>query len=209
MPDRYAQALCDFGRAAAKAGLLSSTCGNASIRIDTDRIALSGAGAPLAALEPDHLAVLTLADARHVGGAKPSMESEIHRRIYEVRPQTGAVLHCQSRSATLLACLQDPPRNLDLIPEVPAYVRRHAYVDYAAPGSEALAQRVADAFMDPDVTVVQMRNHGQVIIGAHAAAVLRRGVFFELGCWLASQGHELRTIPDEEASALRDYARDV
>ena len=66
-----------------------------------------------------------------------------------------------------------------------------------------------EAFADPDVTVVQMRNHGQGIIGADPSAVVRRGVFFELACWLASQGRELTTIPDDEAAALREYARDV
>ena len=63
-------------------------------------------------------------------------------------------------------------------------------------GSEAFAVLVAEALADPDVTVVQMTNHGQLICGADAATVLRRGVFFAFACSLRAKGGEtLRTIP--------------
>jgi L-fuculose-phosphate aldolase len=135
------------------------------------------------------------------------MEVEIHRRAYGARPGTEAVLHCQSRAATLLACHREPPASLDFIPEVPAYVRRHAYVPYHNPGSSELAGAVCGALEDPEVTVVQMTNHGQIIIGAGPEEVVRRATFFELACWMAAQGLPLGTIAEEDVRALRDYGR--
>lgn len=207
--DQRIDDLIRFGRAASDAGLMSSTCGNASLRLDGDRMLITASGAPLAALTPDVLSVVALEDGVHLTGPHPSMEAEIHRRAYLRRPDANAVLHCQSQGATLLACMQDPPRNLDLIPEIPAYVRRHAYAPWAAPGSLALADGVEHALLDPDVTVVQMVNHGQVILGSTWSQAIRRGTFFELAAWMASRGVPLRTIPQADADALRAMTRGV
>ncbi len=200
--------LIAFGSDAFTAGLLSSTCGNASVRLDAETLLISGTGTRVQDLAPDQLSTVRIADGAVLAGPDASMETSMHRQIYALRPDVGAVLHCQSPAATLLACHKSPPTNLDLIPEVPAYVRRHAYVPWAMAGSEALAASVAGALVDPDVTVVQMTNHGQLICGATPAAVLRRGVFFEFACTLWAQGGDaLRTIPAGDAESLRAYGR--
>lgn len=198
-----------FGKAVAESGLLASTCGNVSLRVDEKTIIVSASGSELGSLGPDDATFVALDDGSSVGTAKPSMEADLHRRVYLARPSAGAIVHCQSRSATLLACMNDPPRNLDLVPEIPAYVRAHAYVPWGMPGSPKLAADVGEAFEDEQVTVVQMRNHGQVIIGGTWQKAVRRGLFFELACWLASNAANLRTIPDEDAERLRTFARDV
>ena len=193
--------LLTFSHRAAASGLLSSTCGNASLRLGEDRLVITASGASLGLLTADDVAIVSLADGRHLDGPRPSMETGFHRRVYLARPAARAVLHAQARAATALACWAEPPANLDLIPEVPAYVRRHAYAPWAMPGSDALA--------DPEVTVVQLVNHGQVILGAHWEEVLRRGHFFELACHIALSGRPLRTIPPEDALALRAMTRGV
>ena len=199
--------LVEFGRAAADAGLLQSTCGNASLRLDEHTLLISASGSTLARLKRGDLARVRLEDGTPLDGPKPSMETVLHRRIYRLRPEVGAILHGQSRSATLAACMESPPTCLDFVPEIPAYVRAHAYVPYAQPGSETLAAGVEAAFREPEVTVVQMVNHGQVIVGATYPDVLRRGAFFELACFIATQGHATRTIPPEDAAAVRNYCR--
>ncbi len=207
--DAACDALLELAHRAAESGLLASTCGNASVRVGDARMLITGAGTSLATLARADIAVVALVDGAHLDGPRPSMETGFHRRAYVARPLAGAVLHCQSRAATVLACAAEPPENLDLIPEVPAYVRRHAYADWALPGTDALADAVGRALADPDVTIVQMRNHGQVIVGASGREVIRRGVFFEMACAMAVSGVALCTIPEADARALRDMARDV
>jgi ribulose-5-phosphate 4-epimerase/fuculose-1-phosphate aldolase len=201
------ESLIRFGREAAETGLLASTSGNVSLRHD-ERLVISAAGAYLGALTEDDLSVVDLSSGERLSGPPPSLEVEIHRRVCLARPGVGAVLHCQSRAATLLACSEDAPSNIDFIPEIPAYVRAHAYVPYDSPGSGDLATSVGRAFEDPEVTVVQLVNHGQVVIGANRETTVRRAVFFELGCWMATQGRPLRVLPEQEARILRGYARD-
>lgn len=198
-----------FGKAVAGGGLVESSSGNVSVRLDAERMLVSASGCELGALTQEHVSVVSLRDGNAMQGPEPSLERELHRRVYAVRETVQAVLHCQSRAATLLACREDPPANLDFIPEVPAYVRAHAYVPYATPGSEKLADSVSRAFEDPEVTVVQMRNHGQVVIGSTWREAVRRAAFFELACWMATRGQPLTTIPPDLAAVLRSYARDV
>lgn len=201
--------LIRFGRAAAEEGLLISTCGNASLRLDAERIVISASGSELRCLEAPQVAVVRIADGGHLEGPRPSLETDLHCAIYRVRPGVQAALHYQSRAATLLACQIDPPSDLNFIPEIPAYVRAHATVPYASPGSGDLARSVASALDDPDVTLIQMRNHGQVVVGATWTKAIRRAVFFELACWMASQGVALQTIPHADVLRLRQEARDV
>jgi ribulose-5-phosphate 4-epimerase/fuculose-1-phosphate aldolase len=201
--------LIELGSAVAEAGLAEATAGNVSVRLDGARMLLSASGSALGALTPEDVTIVALEDGTVIEGPEPSLERELHRRIYNVREAAGAILHCQSPAATVLACRDDPPANLDFVPEIPAYVRAHAYVPYAMPGSEQLAASVARAFEDPEVTVVQMRNHGQVVIGSTWRKAFRRAAFFEMACWMAARDPDLRTIPPEEAARLRACARDV
>jgi len=201
--------LIDFGAAVAEAGLAEATAGNVSLRLDADTLLISASGCELGALTHDGVAAVALADGAVAQGPAPSLECELHRRVYAAREAVGAVLHGQSPAATLLACRDDPPASLDFIPEIPAYVRGHAYVPFAPPGTEPLAESVARAFDDGEVTVVQMRNHGQVVIGSTWRKAVRRAVFFEMACWMATQDSALRTIPPREIARLRAFARDV
>jgi len=207
LDDDAIEVLVSFAREAAASGLLSSTCGNASVRAGDDRLVITASGASLGHLTKRDVAIVRLSDGAHLDGPRPSMETGFHRRVYRERPAARAVLHAQARAATALCCWAHPPDNLDLIPEVPAYVRRHAYAAWAMPGSEALADAVGLALADPDVTVVQLVNHGQVILGASPAEVLRRGHFFELACSIALSGQPLRTLPPADADALRAMTR--
>ncbi len=199
--DEARQRLVRFSKEAAAQALLVSTCGNASLRLDEGRMLLTGTGTELANLSARHLSTVDLATGLS-SGAKPSSEWELHRQVYLARPEVGAVLHCQSQAATLLACSHVRPQELNFIPEIPAYVGSHAYVPYLRPGTVEMAQVVVQALTDPQVTVVQLTNHGQLVVGKDAPTVLRRAIFFERACWLALQGRPLSVISPEECEYL-------
>lgn len=202
-------ALIQFGQAALRERLVASSCGNVSVRLDADRFVISASGAEVGCLALDTLSIVSLREGTRLAGPKPSVEAELHRQVYCSRASISAVLHCQSPAATLFACDANAPINLDFFPEMPAYVRKFAGVPYAPPGSPELAKSVTDALIDPDVTIVQLRNHGQIVIGSTWQTTMRRGTCFETACWMALQGRTLQTIPEGEAARLRSSARDV
>lgn len=205
MSDRFSD-LLDLAHAAAHEGLAISTSGNASVRQSGNHMAITGTGTSLATLAPAQVSVVRLSDGQVVEGPPPSREVEIHRLAYLTRPLVRSVLHCQSPWATLAACLPAPPPDLNFIPEFPVYVRAWAHAPWHLPGSAALAEDVATALRDPDVTVVQMANHGQLVVGVSGPGVIRRARFFEMCCWMALQGRDARPLPAAEVARLRTYA---
>ena len=95
------------------------------------------------------------------GALKPSSEWRMHGRIYALRPDANAIVHCHSRHATILACAGRgiPPMHYMVgvsgKPEVPL-------APYATFGSEALAENVARTLAGGYACL--MANHGQIAV---------------------------------------------
>ncbi len=211
--ERRVEQLAAEAREAGREGLVVSTSGNFSVRLDRERFAISAARTRLAHLQPDELVVVDIAGSPRPRGAssessfRPSRETPMHRAVYAADPSVGSLLHCQSPFATLLAC-RGGPVDLDFIPEYPVYVRKFATVPYLPPGSEQLATAVSDAFSDPDVRVVQLGNHGQIVRGDSPPQCVERAVFFELACRIhvaSEPGPALRRYSAAELDELRSY----
>lgn len=154
--------LVDACRAVAAAGLSPGSSGNASVR-EGDRILITPTGSSLRRVEPGDIAELTL-DGVHVSGPAPTKEWGLHVAAYRVRPDAGAIIHLHSRAATAVSCLACAP-GADPLPAYTPYrvktLGRVALVDYAPPGSDALAEGVAAAAADAHVML--LANHGSVV----------------------------------------------
>ena len=131
-------------------------------------------------------------------GARPSSEWRFHQRILRDRPDTQAVVHVHSPSATALACLRIP---------IPAFHYMVAVAGgdsircapYELFGTERLADAVIEALRDR--TAALLANHGQVALGADLDAALRLAVEVET---LAEQYLLARSIGEP---ALLDAAQ--
>ncbi|MGK3953758.1 class II aldolase/adducin family protein [Microbacterium sp. I2] len=149
-------------RAVAAAGLSPGSSGNASIR-EGDRILITPTGSSLRRVEPGDIAELTL-DGMQVSGPAPTKEWGLHVAAYRVRPEAGAIIHLHSRAATAVSCLACAP-GVDPLPAYTPYrvktLGRVALVDYAPPGSSALAEGVGAAAVDAHVML--LANHGSVV----------------------------------------------
>lgn len=157
-----ARLLVDACRAVAGAGLSPGSSGNASIRAG-DRILITPTGSSLRRVEPGDIVELTL-DGVHVSGPAPTKEWGLHVAAYRVRPDVDAIIHLHSRAATAVSCLACAP-GADPLPAYTPYrvktLGRVALVDYAPPGSDALAEGVAAAAADAHVML--LANHGSVV----------------------------------------------
>ena len=160
-----AQDLVDACRAVAAAGLSPGSSGNASVRVG-DRILITPTGSSLRRLTTDDIAELRL-DGTPVSGPAPTKEWGLHVAAYRVRPDARAVIHLHSRAATAVSCLLCAP-GADPLPAYTPYrlrtLGRVRLVDYAPPGSAALADGVARAATDAHVML--LANHGSVVCAA-------------------------------------------
>jgi methylthioribulose-1-phosphate dehydratase len=86
----------DFGQQ----GWTPATSGNYSVRLSSDRIAMTRSGVHKRHLDRDGLMLVDL-DGRPRDDGRPSAETGLHTQLYRLDPEIGAVLHVHSPAATV------------------------------------------------------------------------------------------------------------
>lgn len=140
-------------------GLNRGTSGNVSARCG-EAMLVTPSGVPASRLTADQMVLIQSDGSTAAGSLKPSSEWRMHQGILDRRPDVGAVVHCHSRHATILACANRP------IPAVHYMVAVGGgasvpVAPYATFGSEELAQVVVEA-LDGRYAAL-MANHGQIV----------------------------------------------
>lgn len=168
---RPSDALVAVGRLAGQRGLLWGTSGNLSARVAADRFVMTARGTMLDTLSQDDLIFCGIGDSPEETPPEASSEIQVHRRIYQRRPDVQSVIHLSPPYTTLAACTSlDLPT--DLIPEPVLYLGRIVRVGYVQPGSDDLGRAVAQGIGQE--SVVLMENHGAVTVGSTVAEAFRR-----------------------------------
>jgi L-fuculose-phosphate aldolase len=142
-------------------GLNRGTSGNASIRV-AGGMMITPSGVPPDALLPSSMVFVTEDGAAPPGQMVPSSEFRMHQAILTRRPDAGAVVHCHSRYATILACCGKPIEPIHYMVLV-AGASRVPIAPFAVFGTEALAVSVVET-MGAGFACL-LAHHGQVAIG--------------------------------------------
>lgn len=192
-----AQALIRAGQWIMDKHMTWGSAGNMSLRLDEDHLLITASGTRFDSLTPDAFTLYRLSDG-HCEGGKPSKELPVHTAVYRAVPWCGAVVHA-SPFYTTLAASSDLELPNDLFVENMYYLQRLCRIPYAHPGSEALAQAVADAA--PQGNMILMQNHGVLVYdGALSEALIGLEVL-ENTCRMAmaaqQAGISLRHLPPE------------
>ena len=143
-------------------GLIAGQDGNVSVRLPGARVLVTPAGKSKVDVGVSDLVELSLDGRPRRGAPRASSEVRMHLRIYQRRPDVMAVVHAHPPTATgfavagegLVACV---------LPEVIFQVGQVPLLQYATPGTDALADsfepyvRTHDAFL--------LANHGATTVG--------------------------------------------
>lgn len=142
--------------------LTPGASGNISVRLD-DGWLMTPTGSMMGELEPDRLAKIA-PDGTHLSGGKPTKETFLHMAVYEVRPQTEAVVHLHSSHSVGLSVMEETDWE-DAIPPLTAYyvmrVGKLPMVPYYPPGDIGLADAMRDVFKTHKACL--LANHGPVV----------------------------------------------
>jgi len=141
-------------------GLNRGTSGNVSARCG-EAMLVTPSGVPASRLTAEQMVLIQPDGSIAAGSLKPSSEWRMHQGLLDRRPDVGAVVHCHSRHATILACANKP------IPAVHYMVAVSGGVSvpvapYATFGSSELAQIVVET-LDGRYAAL-MANHGQIVV---------------------------------------------
>jgi L-fuculose-phosphate aldolase len=93
---------------------------------------------------------------------RASSELKMHLALYAARPDVQAVVHAHPPAATGFAAA-GRALPADVLPELPVVVGPVTLVPYARPGTQALADAIAECALDHEVFL--LANHGVTAVG--------------------------------------------
>jgi L-ribulose-5-phosphate 4-epimerase len=145
-------------------GWCPGTLGNISLyNPKTERVYIKRSGADLNRLKPEDIMTLDLDGNILEGEGKPSIETNFHLGIYNVRKDVKAVFHVHPPFATAFAVAGI---KMPMVTEAAKIVLVDVPLLLSAPpGSFELATIVTDGCKDSRVKAVILREHGIIMIG--------------------------------------------
>lgn len=150
-----------YGQKLGEKNMSPGTSGNISTRFH-DNVLITASGSYLGEISEDEIVLIDKQSNVLENGKKASSEKNLHNKIYELRPDINAIIHCHSPYVSAFAICHKP-LSKPLISENVFYFGEIPIAEYALPGSEKLVENTAKYFVKHNA--VLMANHG-IIIGA-------------------------------------------
>lgn len=139
--------------------LIVANAGNVSARVGRDRFLTTPSGVCKGWLEPGDLVVVDGQGRRLAGSRPPSSEFEMHRVIYEERPDVSAIVHAHPALATAFTVagrdLGEP-----ILTEGLLTIGEIVTAPYATPGTPAVGAGLRDLVRQHDA--ILLAHHGAV-----------------------------------------------
>lgn len=158
MNSQQAVTLCDIGQRVYSKGLVAASDGNLSVRLNDGTVLATPTGVSKGFMEPAQMVCMNL-NGELIGDGRPSSEVKMHLEIYRQNPDIGAVVHTHAPYASMLAAMNEPLETAYL-PEAVVMLGNVPVVEFALPGSDTLAEKVAP--MARMFNGVLLENHGCV-----------------------------------------------
>lgn len=150
-----------YSRRLGKKNLTPGTSGNISVRLGKN-IMISASGSALGYLRPEDVVIMDFSSNLVKGSKKPSSEKHLHAKIYEMRPDINAIIHCHAPYVSSFA-VAHIPLSKPIISENVFYFGEIPLAEYAMPSSDDLVNFTSKFFDRHDA--VLMANHGIIIGG--------------------------------------------
>lgn len=191
-------------------GCVRGSGGNLSVKTNAENIiAITPTHRPYREMSPDDICVLDYSLNPIEGHLRPSIESGMHIKIYQQRPDVGAVVHTHSVFASVLSVINKPiPALFDEIAfEIGAAVEM---IPYAISGSAELAESVREKLGNNCFCYI-MQNHGALSLGADIDQAWKNAELLEKAAqvyyYALSSGTRITTLPKEaiaQINAMRE-----
>ena len=198
-------------RIVANQGLIRSSDGNLSVRLDESRFLMTPSGLYKMSMEPDDPIVVNEDGEVLVGkpGLKPTSEINMHLEAFRQRPDIKAVLHAHPPYATALT-IAGLPFPTDYLPEVLIALGDVPVADYGTPGTPELAESIRRFIKDHNAVILS--HHGSITVGKSLEEALIALERLEHAAYTYYLAHNLSTpvpLAEEDLKRLRDIGERI
>lgn len=203
---RLRKEIINTNKVCVDSGLIRSSDGNISIRLDDDRFLVTPSGLYKRRLKPKQILIVNTQGEILKGKSslKPSSELLMHLEAYRQREDIGAVLHAHPPYSTALTIAGIPfPTNI--VPEVLALLGEVPSAPYATPGTQELALSIREPIKTHNA--ILLSNHGSLTVGKNLEEALLALERMELAAQLYYLAHNLGKViplPTEEVQRLKE-----
>ena len=161
----YEKLIVDSGVRMLNSGMTVETWGNISARDpQTNRVYLTPSGMDYSTLTEADVVVCDLDGNILEGERKPTIEKDLHLKIYKNRNDVNAIVHTHPIYSTVFSCMgEDIPLIIDEAAQALGDVCRRA--DYALPGTQELADNCVNTLGNTANSCL-LQSHGAVCVGA-------------------------------------------
>ncbi|MBD3185084.1 class II aldolase/adducin family protein [Candidatus Poribacteria bacterium] len=143
-------------------GFVASNDGNVTLRMSEDEILATPTGMCKGDITTDQLIKVNMQGEVISGFLKPSSELKLHLRVYEKRPDAGAVAHAHPPISTGFA-VAHVSLEQKAIPEVISTLGGVPLAPYKRPSTDDLARTIDKFIADSDA--ILLANHGVMSVG--------------------------------------------
>ena len=161
MASEYAikQQICEIGKRIYDRGMVANNDGNISVKIGPDEFLCTPTGVSKGFMTPEFICKV---DAKGNviqanKGFKPSSEIKMHMRVYEKRPDVGAVVHAHPTFATSFA-IAGIPLTQPIMPEAVISLGCVPIAEYGTPSTMEIPDNLEKYL--PYFDAVLLENHG-------------------------------------------------
>lgn len=204
-----AEAVIAAGQRMLESNLTVETWGNISVRTEEGIICITPSGMSYQEITPGDLVFLDPEGKVCEGSRIPSIETQMHVKIYQNRPDVYAILHTHPVASTVFGVLRKPiPVITDEIAQ--AIGGEISVADYALPGTVLLAENTVKALGEKNACL--LANHGAVCVGKDLNACFKATIVLETSAEiyqkaLAVNGCEPVELKEDDVKAMYDFAQ--
>lgn len=186
-----------------EAGLITPSGGNVSARLpDQEGILITPTGNYKGGLSPEDVVQVDLGGNPLDSSQRPSIETNLHLRVYALRKKVGGVVHVHAPMATILGLcrIPIPPMTVDATPFAGIPV-----VPFAMSGTEEEIANISGLL--GNFPAVLLQNHGALAVGRDLRRAADRALALEevarMVITIRLLGVEPALLPEREAALLR------
>ena len=203
--------ICEIGKRVDMRGLVAANDGNISVKINSREVLCTPTGVLKGTMTPEMICKMDLdgnvLDAPN--GYKPSSEMKMHLRVYQKRPDIGAVVHAHPPYATSFAAAGIPLTE-PVLAEAVVQMGCVPIADYGTPSTKEIPDAVEKYL--PYFDAMLLDFHGALAYGADLMAAYMKMESLEFYARTLFQvrvlgGGTIRQLPKEKVETLYELRR--
>jgi L-fuculose-phosphate aldolase len=203
--------LIRINRIVAERGLIRSSDGNISTRLNGNTLLISPSGVYKSSMRPENLILMNM-DGEVIEaetGLVPTSETLMHLEVYRQRPDVNAVIHAHPPFSTALT-IAGKPFPVEFIPEVLIALGDVPTAAYATPGTQGMAGSIHELILTHNSLLLS--HHGSLSVGntlEEALIALERMEHAAYTLWISQAFGTPVPLPPVELENLREIGNRI